>query len=96
MEFSRLKKREGCKYDGGHGYNSNAACHAVSAGGEKLCLVVDMGPRATRLKATFKSGIFQEHGLGLQQLPLESPTMGTELSQPKPLVNTSLLLPATF
>lgn len=57
-EISGLKKWKSCKCDGGHGYNSSVACHAVSVGGIKLCLVVDMGPRAARLKVIFKGGIF--------------------------------------
>lgn len=42
-----------------------------------------MGPGATRLEKSLKVGFSK--GAGLQLLPLESPTVGLDLSQPKPL-----------
>lgn len=44
VEISSLKNLKICKCDGGRGYNSSNAGHAVSVGGVKLCLAVDMLP----------------------------------------------------
>lgn len=51
VEISSPKNWKACKCDGGHGYNSSTASQAVSVGGVKLCLAVDLGPRAARLKS---------------------------------------------
>lgn len=81
--ISSPKTGKSCKRDRGHGYSSSAACCAVLVGGVKLCSGVDMGPGATRLEKSLKVGFSK--GAGLQLLPLESPTVGLDLSQPKPL-----------